>query len=237
MALSILWVVLTVFVINNDNGIVCEDVLGEITDDFDFDGIPGATHEFKVEIFSGAEECFYLKIASGAKLHVSFEVLTPHEIIDFYFKDPYNMIIESLLYKGNGGIEHDINVEGIYSICLDNTFTSYTSKIVYIYIVTFIPEEWAKYVNEIGELHGLAENYTELLSGVQLSITEMKRLQAQSRFNVVKDWYLIKSNNEYIKTWSIAQSIIIVATSLFTVFFVRRLFKTEAVTPTSKPRA
>ena len=51
-----------------------EDVLGKTTDDFDFDGLPGAQHEFKIEVPPGIEECFIQKIASGANLHVSFEV-------------------------------------------------------------------------------------------------------------------------------------------------------------------
>ena len=51
-----------------------EDVLGERTDDFDFDGLPGVQHEFKVDVPAGREECFYQKIKSGAQLHVSFEV-------------------------------------------------------------------------------------------------------------------------------------------------------------------
>ena len=51
-----------------------ERILGEETEDFDFDGLPGAQHEFKVEVPAAKEECFFQKAARGAKLHVSFEV-------------------------------------------------------------------------------------------------------------------------------------------------------------------
>lgn len=51
-----------------------ERVLGEETDEFDFDGLPGAQHEFKIEIKPGHIECFYQKIVQGGKIHVSFEV-------------------------------------------------------------------------------------------------------------------------------------------------------------------
>ena len=51
-----------------------EKILGVETDEFDFDGLPGAQHEFKIEIPAGKEECFYQKIVAGGKLHVSFEV-------------------------------------------------------------------------------------------------------------------------------------------------------------------
>lgn len=51
-----------------------EVVLGEETDEFDFDGLPGAQHEFKIQVGPGHVECFYQKIVQGGKIHVSFEV-------------------------------------------------------------------------------------------------------------------------------------------------------------------
>ena len=51
-----------------------EDILGTKTEDFDFDGLPGVQHEFKVEVLAGKEECFFQAIKQGAQLHVSFEV-------------------------------------------------------------------------------------------------------------------------------------------------------------------
>ena len=51
-----------------------EVVLGKENDEFDFDGLPGAAHEFKVSVGAGREECFFQKIVAGGKLHVSFEV-------------------------------------------------------------------------------------------------------------------------------------------------------------------
>lgn len=51
-----------------------ELVLGRETDDFDFDGLPGAQHEFKIEIRAGQEECFYQKIKKGGKIFTRFQV-------------------------------------------------------------------------------------------------------------------------------------------------------------------
>ena len=51
-----------------------ERILGEQNEDFDFDGLPGVQHEFKVEIPPGREECFYQQIKKSAQLHISFEV-------------------------------------------------------------------------------------------------------------------------------------------------------------------
>lgn len=52
-----------------------ERILGqERTDDFDFDGIPGANHEFKIEVAAGTEECFYQKVPKGGNIHINYEV-------------------------------------------------------------------------------------------------------------------------------------------------------------------
>ena len=51
-----------------------ERVLGQEDDEFDFDGLPGAQHEFKMSVEAGREECFFQKLVQGGKLHVSFEV-------------------------------------------------------------------------------------------------------------------------------------------------------------------
>lgn len=51
-----------------------EIVLGEEREDFDFDGLPGAIHEFKINIKAGDVECFYQKIMKGGRIIVRFEV-------------------------------------------------------------------------------------------------------------------------------------------------------------------
>ncbi|KAH9519335.1 hypothetical protein Btru_075285 [Bulinus truncatus] len=50
-----------------------EKILGEENAEFDFDGLPGAQHEFKVYVPGNTEECFFQPVAQGAKLHVTFE--------------------------------------------------------------------------------------------------------------------------------------------------------------------
>lgn len=54
-----------------------ETILGEYNDEFDFDGLPGVQHEFKVDIAPGREECFYQMVKRNAQLHVSFQVSAP----------------------------------------------------------------------------------------------------------------------------------------------------------------
>ena len=86
-------------------------------------------------------------------------------------------------------------------------------------------------------LFSLFALFQQSLAQVDLSVREMRKTQTQSRFNIVRDWYLIWNNNRYVQNWSIAQCVVIVATSVVQVVFMRRLFRTTNVTPTAKPRA
>ncbi|XP_033763710.1 transmembrane emp24 domain-containing protein 6-like [Pecten maximus] len=208
-------------------------------DDFDFDGLPGVQHEFKIEVPAGGEECFHQKVAEGANLHMSFEVLrsSGERLIDVVVKDPTVFIVEAHYAKSEITIQHKVALAGVYTICIDNTFSRMASKLVYVYLITFVPSEWTKYVQEIEDMNMAVSNFTHSISEVQKSLEEAKLHQASSRMNVVKDWYLIMGNNDYIVKWSIAQIGVVVCSSVFTVFFVRRLFKIQNVTPSQKPRA
>ncbi|PVD37024.1 hypothetical protein C0Q70_04017 [Pomacea canaliculata] len=86
-----------------------EKVLGEENEDFDFDGLPGVQHEFKVEIPAGKEDCFFQRAAIGAKLHVSFEVLRGGDRnVDVIVRDSHWNIINAHYWKQSGVIEVDI---------------------------------------------------------------------------------------------------------------------------------
>ncbi|XP_060552557.1 transmembrane emp24 domain-containing protein 6-like isoform X4 [Ruditapes philippinarum] len=216
-----------------------EVVLGTETDEFDFDGLPGAQHEFKIEVGAGKEECFYQKIVAGGKLHISFEVIYGGDTrINAYLRNPVNPgYIDSVEYQGVGTLMHHAQFTGPYAICLDNTMSRMASKLVYVFLVTYVEEEWSKYRQEIEEVELTVSNFTVSIQNVHESVKDALVHQAQSRMHVIKDWYLITGNNSYIQTWSICQCVVVIMCSGIQVFFVRRLFRGTNVTPTAKPRA
>ena len=55
-------------------GVRAEKVLGVETGEFDFDGLPGAHYEFKVDVGGGRDDCYYQRIPEGGNIYVSFEV-------------------------------------------------------------------------------------------------------------------------------------------------------------------
>ncbi|XP_052820870.1 transmembrane emp24 domain-containing protein 6-like isoform X2 [Mya arenaria] len=216
-----------------------EKVLGEETDEFDFDGLPGAQHEFKIEIGAGREECFYQKIVAGGKIHVSFEVLEGGSI-DVYMPNLFNPQghhLDQSTGESDGVLLTMADVTGPYAICLDNTQSRMASKLVYVYLVTYVEEEWSKYRQEIEDLSLTVSNFTDTIQHVQESITDALVHQAKSRMDVIRDWYTITGNNSYVQRWSMCQCVVVVLSACIQVYFVRRLFRFTTVTGTHKPRA
>ncbi|XP_061162354.1 transmembrane emp24 domain-containing protein 6-like [Saccostrea echinata] len=206
--------------------------------EFDFDALPGTQHEFKVDVKAGKEECFVQKVAQGANLYVQFEVLRGGDrSINVVLIDPHYQIIQHLPYQTDGKIDHVAVMYGAYQLCFDNTASRFAGKLVYIYIVTYVTEEWTKYLEEIQSVSASVNNFTGALAGVQTSIEQMKLHQTESRMHVIKDWYLVTGNNKYVMYWSIFQMCVVLFTGVFQVFCLRRLFRVQSVTPTSKPRA
>jgi len=217
---------------------VCsENVLGVETQEFDFDGLPGATHEFKVYIPGQSEDCFFQPVAEGAQLWVSFEVLRGNDpIVDFYVRDMQwqNLKAQRLVKEGHFKIDQ-AQAAATYAVCVDNP--RYGTKLLYFYIATFVMQEWKDFEKEISEMHFLARNFSNSIDTVTEQVAEMKKSQVTSRFHVVKDWYLLTSNERYVYNWSLAQCCLIVVSALVQVYTLRRLFRSVNVTPTLKPRA
>lgn len=63
----------------------------------------------------------------------------------------------------------------------------------------------------------------------------MLNTQAISRSREARDLNLITDNNSYVQNWSIVQIIVIIATTVLQVYFVKKLFQ-ERPTGSSKIR-
>ncbi|XP_046569336.1 transmembrane emp24 domain-containing protein 6-like [Haliotis rubra] len=232
--------VLTTLLITNRLFPVCtEIVLGEnVDDEFDFDGLPGVQHEFKVEVPAGKEDCFYQFAAEGSKLYVSFNVLRGGDRnINFFLIDQNHAVIDAHYEKPDAMVEADVKENGYYQVCFDNTQSRYTSKLVYFYLVTIIMDKWSQYMIDVSEIKDLTVNLSTILEGVELSLTDVDKYQLHSRLNVIRDWYLLKANERYVGYWSTALCVVVLVAGVGQVFFLRRMFRMPVVTPTSKPRA
>ncbi len=69
-------------------------------------------------------------------------------------------------------------------------------------------------------------------------VHEMRRLQTYRRIVNAADAYYVESNNEYVMTYSIIQTCVIVLSSIVQTYFIKRLFQTPTVSAEKfKPKA
>lgn len=69
-------------------------------------------------------------------------------------------------------------------------------------------------------------------------VHEMRRLQIYQRIVNAADAYYVESNNEYVMTYSIIQTCVIVLCSFIQTYFIKRLFETPTVSVDKfKPKA
>ena len=55
---------------------------------------------------------------------------------------------------------------GTYAICVDNTFSRFSSKLVYLYIITYVVADWQTFADEMKSFDGSVGNFTVGIGGI-----------------------------------------------------------------------
>ncbi|XP_070390320.1 transmembrane emp24 domain-containing protein 6 isoform X2 [Dermacentor albipictus] len=140
-------------------------------------------------------------------------------------------------WRPSAEYEETTSTGGYYELCIDNSMSHFAAKLVSLYFNSFKRDKWESYVQELESLGVTVANFTDTLQKVDGQVGEMLKYQDQNRRHLSRDWYIVDGNNRYVQYWSLAQCIVIMATSALQVYFVRKLFEVKNVTPTFKPRA
>ncbi|KAI0220129.1 Transmembrane emp24 domain-containing protein 1 [Lamellibrachia satsuma] len=220
--------------------VVVAVVSGNYSDDyeFDFDGLPGVNHEFKMEVPAGSRECFYQSMKTDAFLQVAFHVLRGADLnVDFAIMKPDGSILREFTWTSEGTANEKIEQEGVYALCIDNTISRFSGKLVDLYLSTYVVSDWHAFGRSVEEFTISVKTVRTSLDNVRNFLSQSRTMQAVSKQHQTTDWYNIRSNNAYVSRWSVFTCVVIVVTSCVQVYFVRRLFSTSNVTPSSKPRA
>ncbi|XP_064459264.1 transmembrane emp24 domain-containing protein 5-like [Ornithodoros turicata] len=208
-------------------------------DSYISDSSLGTSFEFKLHVDAGREECFYQNVEAGASVYVAFQVLRGGDgQAGFAVRHPNGNHVLPYQWKPSAEYEETSAPHGgFYELCIDNSLSHFAAKVVSLYFNSFKRDKWEAYVQEIEALGVTVDNFTAVLQNVDGRVGEILKYSDQNRRQLAKDWYVVDSNNRYVQNWSLAQCVVIIATSAVQVYFVRKLFEVKKVTPTSKPRA
>ncbi|PSN39616.1 hypothetical protein C0J52_13807 [Blattella germanica] len=172
-----------------------------------YENLPAVAMDYKVHIDPGKEDCYYQYVNPGATFYVSFQ------------------------WRPNSDYQDQASTGGYYSVCIDNQFSRFAAKLVNLYLTVIRYDQWDKFTQEVEELNLSVGNFTESIKGVERNINEMLQYQHHTRGRETWDYNLLEDNNRYVQNWSIIQIIVITATTVLQVYFVRKLFEIKDVRP------
>ncbi|KAL3861727.1 hypothetical protein ACJMK2_007751, partial [Sinanodonta woodiana] len=72
--------------------------------------------------------------------------------VNGFIKGPSHTIIDSIANTQDGEFNMPVVETGDYSICIDNTLSRFSSKLVYMYLVTYVLSEWVQYAKELDDV-------------------------------------------------------------------------------------
>ncbi|CRK86219.1 CLUMA_CG000043, isoform A [Clunio marinus] len=181
--------------------------------------------DYKIHIDAGKEDCYHQYVAPGATFYVSMQVIRGGDgMAGFAVRHPSGQMVHPYQWQAQSDYTDGQSTGGYYSICIDNQFSRFASKLVNIYITVVKYDDWEKFTKEIEDMNLNINNFTQIIQTVDSNVNLMAQYQAHSRARESRDYALIKDNNYYVGTWSMVQILVIVITTCVQVYFVRKLF-------------
>lgn len=146
-------------------------------------------------------------------MHFDWQVVRGGDgMAGFAVRNPAGEVVKPYQWQATADYTDQVSPGGYYSVCIDNQFSRFASKLVNIYITVVKYDAWDKYAKEIEELQLNMQNFTATIGTVERNINNMLGYQAHSRHRESRDFALLLDNNSYIQTFSISQIVVILIT-------------------------
>lgn len=202
--------------------------------------VEGYEKEMTVHVDAGKKECFFHNVKLGETIDIEYQVIDGgHGDLDISFSlaDPIGLIIVTDFKKPENIHRHDVQKEGDYRFCFDNTFSTFNRKTVFFELIVekegeqnLGDDQW----NDV--LEGLTpEEYYEMkvqdimdyVGRIRMQMTKARQIQDMLRSHEARDRNLAESNFSKVNNWSLFQICAMVAVGLLQVFLVRSIFDTN----------
>jgi hypothetical protein len=101
-----------------------------------FSFLLGIAMEYKVHVDAGKEDCYWQYVHPGATLYVSYQVLKGgYGSIGMAVRNPKMEVVHPYAWKASSEYEENTAVGGYYSVCLDNQFSRYVKKYLFVFFL------------------------------------------------------------------------------------------------------
>eukprot|EP01113_Clastostelium_recurvatum_P034960 TRINITY_DN480_c0_g1_i1.p1 TRINITY_DN480_c0_g1~~TRINITY_DN480_c0_g1_i1.p1 ORF type:complete len:214 (-),score=38.96 TRINITY_DN480_c0_g1_i1:78-695(-) len=180
------------------------------------------TNAFLINVDATKEECYYEDIPQGAPVNVMFQVTAGGFLdIDLRIQAPDHRVIYEGTRESEGKYTFNTYTTGIYSFCFSNRMSTLTPKTV-SFLVN-VGESTGKDLAKKDDITPLEQSITQLAEGVNAIQAE----QDYMRIREMAHRNTTESTNARVMWWSIFEALMLVAMSIWQVYYLRRFFEVK----------
>ncbi|KAM4614057.1 transmembrane emp24 domain-containing protein 6 [Discoglossus pictus] len=198
-------------------------------------------YDFAILVGPAGSDCFWHFAHQNGFFYFGYEVQWTSGIMQDRQVTATAHTPEGFLIETSQDVRGQINFQtketGFYQVCVNNWKNSFGSVQVYLNFGVFydgVGEEHPQ--DHKQKLNDTLTTIEESANVVQLRILHMWRYYNFARMKKGSDYYILMSNYHYVNWWSAGQSVLIVASGVLQLYFLKRLFNVKSTTETQKPR-
>lgn len=204
--------------------------------------VNGYDKEMTVYVDAGKKECLYHSVKVGETIDFEYQVIDGgHGDLDISFSllDPIGLVIVSDFKKPENMHQHEVQKEGDYRFCFDNSFSMFNRKTVFFELIVeregdqlHGDEQW----KDVDDLTGLTpEEYYDMkvqdimdfIGRIRQHLTKARQMQDMLRSHEARDRNLAEANFQKVNNWSLLQISAMIGVGLIQVFMLRSIFETH----------
>ncbi|XP_073964008.1 transmembrane emp24 domain-containing protein 5-like [Choristoneura fumiferana] len=204
---------------------------------FIFSAVFAYERDLTFTVQAGRTDCLYQHVKLDEIISVEYQVIdaTRGELdISFQLADPVGRVLVADYKKPEASHEHAAALDGDYRFCFDNTFSTFSTKTVFLDLLTRnkdLPDDDYDNDKEM-ELGNSAETYmmkvrdiAESVSRVRDNVGAARRLQELVSAHEARDRNVAEETCARVMTWSMWQIVFMIGVGVTQVIFVRSLFE------------
>ncbi|CAG2162828.1 unnamed protein product [Oppiella nova] len=206
--------------------------------------------EVRIAVEPGNHDCYYQDVKRDHNLDLSYQVVeissrfnwiyTPSHssdlTIDFIVKDPNGVEIFREMRRKEGQHVYKAPEQGVYAICLDNSFSTVSAKIVnleiYVYSTSDENDRWGMdgdftFPPEVQYLDSV-ESIKTSINKVRDDMIRVTHEQEIRRAVENRDRNIAESNYDYVNRFSMLSIGVMFSVGLVQIYLIRSLFENKS---------
>jgi len=211
-----------------------------------------STRQMTVEIEAGNDWCFFMPdLYEYQNMDFEFQVTDSSSqtgkndiTATITSPKPESRVLFHVVQEEEGSFSEELDKDGDYEICLDNTMSTWSDKVVWFEVTVHDPKDdyYDDYIDsyEMKEMVGRNEDYEtifdmkvedikESVHTTRNNLGKIKHFQLMLGADMSRDTKHVSSNMETINFWSLVHLSMLLIVGFIQVFMVKQLFADKSL--------